>query len=104
MWTIFTWKTVGYGAVRVDCLFQQKETPLQELWKTERRQCFYVRHYSLYDPETILYAVQDFGQDGYTNCWQLILLNDFACRENRLHNADWFKRMIALGSIQRYAV
>ena len=33
-----------------------------------------------------------------------ILLNDFACRETRLHNADWFKRMITLGSIQRYAV
>ena len=32
------------------------------------------------------------------------LLNDFTCRETRLHNADWFKRMIALGSTQRYAV
>ena len=35
---------------------------------------------------------------------ELILLNDFTCRETRLHNADWFNRMIALGSIQRYAV
>ena len=34
----------------------------------------------------------------------LILLNDFTCRETRLHNADWFIRMITLGSIQRYAV
>ncbi len=34
----------------------------------------------------------------------LILLNDFTCRETRLHNADWFNRMITLGSIQRYAV
>nr|WP_300916580.1 helix-turn-helix transcriptional regulator [uncultured Acetatifactor sp.] len=33
-----------------------------------------------------------------------ILLNDFTCRETRLHNADWFNRLIALGSIQRYAV
>ena len=33
-----------------------------------------------------------------------ILLNDFTCREIRLHNADRFNRMIALGSIQRYAV
>ena len=33
-----------------------------------------------------------------------ILLNDFTCRETRLHNADWFNRMITLGSIQRYAV
>ncbi len=33
-----------------------------------------------------------------------ILLNDFTCRETRLHNADWFIRMITLGSIQRYAV
>ena len=33
-----------------------------------------------------------------------ILLNDFTCRETRLHNADWFERMITLGSIQRYAV
>ena len=35
---------------------------------------------------------------------QVILLNDFTCRETRLHNADWFNRMITLGSIQRYAV
>ncbi len=35
---------------------------------------------------------------------RLTLLNDFTCRETRLHNADWFKRMIALGSTQRYAV
>jgi len=35
---------------------------------------------------------------------QFILLNDFTCRETGLHNADWFNRMIALGSIQRYAV
>ena len=35
---------------------------------------------------------------------ELILLNDFSCRETRLHNADWLNRMIALGSIQRYAV
>ena len=28
-----------------------------------------------------------------------ILLNDFTCRETRLHNADWFNRMITLGSI-----
>ena len=35
---------------------------------------------------------------------QYILLNDFTCREIRLHNADWFNRMITLGSIQRYAV
>ena len=34
----------------------------------------------------------------------VILLNDFTCRETRLHNADWFIRMITLGSIQRYAV
>jgi len=34
----------------------------------------------------------------------IILLNDFTCRETGLHNADWFNRMIALGSIQRYAV
>ena len=34
----------------------------------------------------------------------VILLHDFTCRENRLHNADWFNRMIILGSIQRYAV
>ena len=33
-----------------------------------------------------------------------ILLNDFTYRETRLHNADWFDRMITLGSIQRYAV
>ena len=33
-----------------------------------------------------------------------ILPNDFTCRETRLHNADWFNRMITLGSIQRYAV
>ena len=33
-----------------------------------------------------------------------ILLNDFTCRETRLHNAGWFIRMITLGSIQRYAV
>ena len=36
--------------------------------------------------------------------YQFILLNDFTCRETRLHNADWFNRLIALGSIQRYAV
>ena len=35
---------------------------------------------------------------------KFILLNDFTCRETRLHNADWFIRMITLGSIQRYAV
>ena len=35
---------------------------------------------------------------------EFILLNDFTCREIRLHNADRFNRMIALGSIQRYAV
>jgi len=35
---------------------------------------------------------------------ELILLNDFTCRETGLHNADWFNRMVALGSIQRYAV
>ena len=35
---------------------------------------------------------------------EYILLNDFTCRETRLHNADWFIRMITLGSIQRYAV
>ena len=35
---------------------------------------------------------------------KFILLNDFTCRETRLHNADWFNRMITLGSIQRYAV
>ena len=35
---------------------------------------------------------------------QYILLNDFTCREIRLHNADQFNRMIALGSIQRYAI
>ena len=35
---------------------------------------------------------------------QYILLNDFTCHETRLHNADWFNRMITLGSIQRYAV
>ena len=35
---------------------------------------------------------------------EIILLNDFTCNETRLHNADWFNRMIALGSIQRYAV
>ncbi len=34
----------------------------------------------------------------------IILPNDFTCRETRLHNADWFNRMITLGSIQRYAV
>ncbi len=34
----------------------------------------------------------------------LILLNDFTCRETRLHNADRFNPMITLGSIQRYAV
>ena len=33
-----------------------------------------------------------------------ILLNDFTCREIILHNAVRFNRMIALGSIQRYAV
>ena len=33
-----------------------------------------------------------------------IPLNDFTCRETGLHNADWFIRMITLGSIQRYAV
>ena len=36
--------------------------------------------------------------------FEILLLNDFACRETRLHNANWFNRMIALGSIQRYAV
>ena len=49
---------------------------------------------------------------GMTGCFNfqnrsrdwLILLNDFTCRETRLHNADWFIRMITLGSIQRYAV
>jgi len=35
---------------------------------------------------------------------EYILLNDFTCRETGLHNADWFNRMIASGSIQRYAV
>ena len=35
---------------------------------------------------------------------EIILLNDFTCNETRLDNADWFNRMIALGSIQRYAV
>ena len=35
---------------------------------------------------------------------QYILLNAFTCHETRLHNADWFNRMITLGSIQRYAV
>ena len=35
---------------------------------------------------------------------EIILLNDFTCNETRLHNADWFNRMIALGSIQRYTV
>ncbi len=35
---------------------------------------------------------------------QYIPLNDFTCRETGLHNADWFIRMITLGSIQRYAV
>ena len=35
---------------------------------------------------------------------EYILLNDFTSREIRLHNADRFNRMIALGSIQRYAV
>jgi hypothetical protein len=35
---------------------------------------------------------------------EYILLNDFTCRKIRLHNADRFNRMIALGSIQRYAV
>ena len=35
---------------------------------------------------------------------QYILLNGFTCRETRLHNADRFKSMITLGSIQRYAV
>lgn len=35
---------------------------------------------------------------------EFILLNDFACPETRLHIADWFNRMIAIGSIQRYAV
>ena len=34
----------------------------------------------------------------------LILLNDFTCHETSLHNADWFNHMIAIGSIQRYAV
>ena len=38
------------------------------------------------------------------NDLEYILLNDFTCRETRLHNADWFNRMITLGSIQRYAV
>jgi len=38
------------------------------------------------------------------NNFEFILLNDFTCRETRLHNADWFNRMITLGSIQRYAV
>ncbi len=33
-----------------------------------------------------------------------ILLNDFTCHETRMHNADWFDCMIALVSIQRYAV
>ncbi len=33
-----------------------------------------------------------------------ILLNDFTCHETSLHNADWFNHMIAIGSIQRYAV
>ena len=36
--------------------------------------------------------------------FQFILPNDFTCHETRLHNADWFNRMITLGSIQRYAV
>ncbi len=36
--------------------------------------------------------------------YEFILLNDFTCRETGLHNADWFIRMITLGSIQRYAV
>ncbi len=35
---------------------------------------------------------------------RIILLNDFTCHETRLHNVGWFNRMIALGSIQRYAV
>ena len=35
---------------------------------------------------------------------EFIPLNDFTGRETRLHNADWFARMIALGNIQRYAV
>jgi len=35
---------------------------------------------------------------------ELILLNDFSCRETRLHNADWLNRMIALGSIRRCTV
>ena len=38
------------------------------------------------------------------NDLEYILLNDFTCRGTRLHNADWFNRMITLGSIQRYAV
>jgi hypothetical protein len=38
------------------------------------------------------------------NNFEFILLNDFTCRETRLHNADWFDCMITLGSIQRYAV
>ena len=29
---------------------------------------------------------------------QFILLDDFACRETRLHSADWFQRMITSGS------
>ena len=35
---------------------------------------------------------------------EYILLNDFTCCETRLHNADWFDCIIALGSIQRYAI
>ncbi|MCI8544001.1 MAG: hypothetical protein HFH95_11940 [Lachnospiraceae bacterium] len=41
---------------------------------------------------------------GKNNTEEFIPLNDFTCHETRLHNADWFNRMIALGSIQRYAV
>ncbi len=39
-----------------------------------------------------------------SGCSEIILLNDFTCHETRLHNADWFNHMIAIGSIQRYAV
>ena len=44
------------------------------------------------------------GESMKENNMVFILLNDFTCRETRLHNADWFNRMITLGSIQRYAV
>ena len=44
------------------------------------------------------------GNRRLTVIGEFILLNDFTCRETRLHNADWFIRMITLGSIQRYAV